>query len=506
MSRLERLIRYYSAGIVNTAFGFGLYSLLVFLGLNLFAAQIVAYVCGTAFNYFTYSRHVFTGDRRSPKAFVVAYRLQLPDGAGPAGPDPPVREEPLRGGLRGPAYRHEVINYFVLRRYVVPVARAAASRPPPRAFAHDPIPNGDFGETNGTVPALTLTVGATAVIAYSHSRWPAAGLALAGRIVPVLAGVPRTGFFPSQPPERPHERARRRGRAARFAAIDPGLPALAVQVLLIAVVFTPWSVPWAGTTASITLAFCAPSPSPAESRSRRSPNRWKASSSVAWFLANSLAARAGVGFPGSHRRGPGLWPAAPFMAATVLLGLIGSAYSPARLPGGGRVDPRPGRAARWWRSARAWRWASCAPRASPWSTPFMSRPSGAWAALATVVFLTTRFEAALYFAVVLGPLLPRGQWRTFLLMTAFGLMVFAAEEAWRWACFADWVPGNTIRYKMWPVLQRRRPVWGHPVAGPGRGRVATAAAPLLAIIAVLALVDRRTASLGSRLAGQPDCG
>lgn len=117
MSRLERLIRYYSAGIVNTAFGFGLYSLLVFLGLNLFAAQIVAYVCGTAFNYFTYSRYVFTGDRRSPKAFAAAYIFNYLMVLGLLALIHLVVKNPYAAGFLG-LLIGTAINYFVLRRFV----------------------------------------------------------------------------------------------------------------------------------------------------------------------------------------------------------------------------------------------------------------------------------------------------------------------------------------------------------------------------------------------------
>ncbi len=115
------------------------------------------------------------------------------------------------------------------------------------------------------------------------------------------------------------------------------------------------------------------------------------------------------------------------------------------------------------------------------------RPNWVWAALATIVFLTARFEAALYFAVFLGPLLTRGRWRTFLLMAAFGLAVFAAEEGWRWVRFADWLP-NTVRAKMWP------PYSGGGLSDAILSRAAAlfeptvAALPLLAILAVLGIV------------------
>jgi len=59
LSSARRLWRYYQAGIVNTLFGYGLFALFVKLGLNMYLAQICAHVLGAAFNYYSYSRHVF---------------------------------------------------------------------------------------------------------------------------------------------------------------------------------------------------------------------------------------------------------------------------------------------------------------------------------------------------------------------------------------------------------------------------------------------------------------
>lgn len=65
--------RYYYVGIINTAFGYGTYSLLIFLGLNLFFAQVISYVAGVSFNYFTFTRHVFRDRQRSVVSFGGAY-------------------------------------------------------------------------------------------------------------------------------------------------------------------------------------------------------------------------------------------------------------------------------------------------------------------------------------------------------------------------------------------------------------------------------------------------
>lgn len=71
--RLTEIWRYYQAGVINTAFGFGAYSLLVWLGLNLFVAQLVAHLAGMGFNYLTYSRHVFRGAKPARLRFTLSY-------------------------------------------------------------------------------------------------------------------------------------------------------------------------------------------------------------------------------------------------------------------------------------------------------------------------------------------------------------------------------------------------------------------------------------------------
>lgn len=70
---LAQLVRYYQAGIVNTAFGYGAYAALVALGLNMFLAQLVAHVAGTVFNYWTYSRYAFRGSAPARGRFILSY-------------------------------------------------------------------------------------------------------------------------------------------------------------------------------------------------------------------------------------------------------------------------------------------------------------------------------------------------------------------------------------------------------------------------------------------------
>ena len=75
LSSIQRLWRYYQAGIVNTAFGYGLYALFVALGLSMYLAQIVAHLLGMTFNYFTYSRHAFHDLNVSKGRFILSYAV-----------------------------------------------------------------------------------------------------------------------------------------------------------------------------------------------------------------------------------------------------------------------------------------------------------------------------------------------------------------------------------------------------------------------------------------------
>lgn len=73
LTRIRGIIRYYQAAIVNTIFGISMYSLLVWLGINLFVAQAISHVMGVAFNYFSYSRHVFTEASPAKLRFIASY-------------------------------------------------------------------------------------------------------------------------------------------------------------------------------------------------------------------------------------------------------------------------------------------------------------------------------------------------------------------------------------------------------------------------------------------------
>lgn len=75
LARWQQIIRYYQAGIVNLAFGYGLYALLVALGLAAYPAQALSHGLGMAFNYLTYSRHVFREAGPAKLRFIASYAV-----------------------------------------------------------------------------------------------------------------------------------------------------------------------------------------------------------------------------------------------------------------------------------------------------------------------------------------------------------------------------------------------------------------------------------------------
>ncbi|UEM03960.1 hypothetical protein JL101_000485 [Skermanella rosea] len=68
-------------------------------------------------------------------------------------------------------------------------------------------------------------------------------------------------------------------------------------------------------------------------------------------------------------------------------------------------------------------------------------------AVAIVVFLTTRFEAMIYYAALLAPLLLHGRYRNFILLAVAGMAVVALHGAVRYMVFGDVFP-NPVHAKM----------------------------------------------------------
>ena len=122
---IERLWRYYQAGIVNTAFGYGMYALFVALGLNMYLAQIAAHVLGVAFNYFTYSRHAFHDSQASKLRFILSYAVNYLFGLAALYVAAQFVASPYLAGFIAVVVV-SLINYFILRHWVF---RAPAQDP-----------------------------------------------------------------------------------------------------------------------------------------------------------------------------------------------------------------------------------------------------------------------------------------------------------------------------------------------------------------------------------------
>lgn len=116
-ARLIEIWRYYQAGVVNSAFGFGAYALLVWLGLNMFVAQLVAHTAGVAFNYLTYSRHVFRDAQPAKLRFVLSYAFNYLMGLAALAAVSRVVTSPYLAGLIGIVIV-SVVNYFILKHLI----------------------------------------------------------------------------------------------------------------------------------------------------------------------------------------------------------------------------------------------------------------------------------------------------------------------------------------------------------------------------------------------------
>jgi len=120
LGSIERLWRYYQAGIVNTAFGYGLYALFVALGLNMYLAQIIAHVLGMTFNYFTYSRHAFHDSEVSKGRFILSYAVNYLLGLAALWAASRFIASPYLAGFVAVVVV-SLINYLILRHWVFTV-------------------------------------------------------------------------------------------------------------------------------------------------------------------------------------------------------------------------------------------------------------------------------------------------------------------------------------------------------------------------------------------------
>ena len=81
-NNLLELWRYYKIGIINSIFGYACYVTFVYVGCNIYIAQILSTIMGITFNYFTYTRHVFHDTRPYISRYMGAYALNYLLGVG----------------------------------------------------------------------------------------------------------------------------------------------------------------------------------------------------------------------------------------------------------------------------------------------------------------------------------------------------------------------------------------------------------------------------------------
>ena len=115
--RLIEVIRYYQAGVVNTLFGLGAYSALVWAGLGIYPAQLISHVAGTVFNYTVYSRHVFREAGPAKMRFVLSYAVNYLLSVAMLAVVASFVANPYVAGIAA-ALIVSVINYFALK-YIV---------------------------------------------------------------------------------------------------------------------------------------------------------------------------------------------------------------------------------------------------------------------------------------------------------------------------------------------------------------------------------------------------
>lgn len=113
----RRLWRYYQAGVVNTLFGYGLFALFVKLGVNMYVAQICAHVLGAAFNYYSYSRHVFDDAEASKLRFILSYAFNYLLGLASLAAASLIIHSPYVAGIVSIVFV-SLVNYLVLKNLV----------------------------------------------------------------------------------------------------------------------------------------------------------------------------------------------------------------------------------------------------------------------------------------------------------------------------------------------------------------------------------------------------
>lgn len=73
MKTVTEIIRFYLVGLLNTAFGYLAFALLIFIGLTYAYAALIATSMGVIFNYFTTGNLVFKRKKASLLKFALFY-------------------------------------------------------------------------------------------------------------------------------------------------------------------------------------------------------------------------------------------------------------------------------------------------------------------------------------------------------------------------------------------------------------------------------------------------
>jgi len=120
-----QLLRYYQAGIVNTLFGYGAFAALVWLGMEMFLAQLVSHVAGTLFNYVVYSRYTFANEQGSLVRFIASYAVNYGLSVASLWALSKVVTSPYAAGLLTIVVV-SIINFVILKRFVFRAPAEAA--------------------------------------------------------------------------------------------------------------------------------------------------------------------------------------------------------------------------------------------------------------------------------------------------------------------------------------------------------------------------------------------
>lgn len=94
-----------------------MYSIFVFLGLNLYVAQILAHVIGATFNYFMFKHHVFHGAKPNVLSYVGSYGINYLLGLAFLTTVHRVVASPYLAGFIA-LVAVSFVNYFMLRIFV----------------------------------------------------------------------------------------------------------------------------------------------------------------------------------------------------------------------------------------------------------------------------------------------------------------------------------------------------------------------------------------------------